>query len=259
MRKILSIVILLLTSLFAIAEETYIIHADGKLNVRKSPSTSGEIIGTLASQDMVSVYAIDGDWAIIKYNDGVGFIAARYMKRQEVSSVPNDDTELVKETTSSTQSAFFGNRATFSAISATPNQQNYISSQTSEVTAVEYQNNNQENRLRQLEITARETAAQGVRLRQTGAVFMSMGLASVIVGGVFVGTRSNHGSTGLYLAGAGLLGFGSTSVLLSIPLVAVGASKVKNAWNTYRYEKASYSYQLNLNADENGIGLALQF
>lgn len=49
------------------------------LNVRKTPSTSGEIIGTMDPGTEITVLNIDGAWAEFEYNDGTAYCSAGYL------------------------------------------------------------------------------------------------------------------------------------------------------------------------------------
>lgn len=52
---------------------------DAVLNVRATPSRSGEIVGFLVHTEKVQVIEIKDGWASIKYNDGVCYISSDFL------------------------------------------------------------------------------------------------------------------------------------------------------------------------------------
>ena len=56
------------------------VAADDVLNLRASPSASGEVIGSLAPDaKAVEVVAFDGDWAVINVDGVAGYAAGRFL------------------------------------------------------------------------------------------------------------------------------------------------------------------------------------
>ena len=51
-----------------------------KLNVRTSPSTSSEIIGTLKKGDVAEIVSKENGWYKIKYYNSYGYVSASYVK-----------------------------------------------------------------------------------------------------------------------------------------------------------------------------------
>jgi len=49
------------------------------LNVRRTPSTSGAVLGTLRSGQEVTVLSIQNGWAKIEFNKGYGYVSAKYI------------------------------------------------------------------------------------------------------------------------------------------------------------------------------------
>lgn len=59
----------------------YKVTAD-QLNIRKSPSNSGEILGTLKKNDTVEVISIDKDgWAKVKAKDGHNYVHSKHLTK----------------------------------------------------------------------------------------------------------------------------------------------------------------------------------
>lgn len=65
--------------------EEYNVVCDSKLNIRKSPK--GKVIGSLPNGTKVSVGKIENKWAMIRYNDGYGYISSEYI----VKATPTDE------------------------------------------------------------------------------------------------------------------------------------------------------------------------
>lgn len=57
--------------------EDYNVVCDSKLNIRQSPN--GKVIGSLSNGTKVSVGKIENKWAMIRYNDGYGYISSEYI------------------------------------------------------------------------------------------------------------------------------------------------------------------------------------
>lgn len=49
------------------------------LNIRKEPSASSKIIGTVPKDSTVSITDESGDWYIIEYKGGIGYVAKEYI------------------------------------------------------------------------------------------------------------------------------------------------------------------------------------
>ena len=50
------------------------------LNIRNSPSMTGQIIGRIPNGAEVTVYSINGDWAVVTYNGVTGYVSRRYLQ-----------------------------------------------------------------------------------------------------------------------------------------------------------------------------------
>ena len=58
---------------------------DKRLNVRKQPSMSGEIIGSMVKDDVAQVIEIGEEWHLIRFRNLEGYVSAKYMELIEVS------------------------------------------------------------------------------------------------------------------------------------------------------------------------------
>ncbi len=63
----------------AMAENNYKVTSSSRLNVRKAPSTSGQILGTFESSQQIEVLDIDNGWAKVKFNGKTGYVSAKYI------------------------------------------------------------------------------------------------------------------------------------------------------------------------------------
>lgn len=63
----------------AMAENNYKVTSSSRLNVRKAPSTSGQILGTFESGQQIEVINIDKGWAKVKFNGKTGYVSAKYI------------------------------------------------------------------------------------------------------------------------------------------------------------------------------------
>ncbi len=50
------------------------------LNIRNSPSMMGQIIGRIPNGAEVTVYSINGEWAVVTYNGITGYVSRRYLQ-----------------------------------------------------------------------------------------------------------------------------------------------------------------------------------
>ncbi|CAI9385740.1 MULTISPECIES: SpoIID/LytB domain-containing protein [Bacillaceae] len=51
-----------------------------KLNIRKKPTTSSKIVGSIPNKKTVKIYAKSGSWYKIKYGKVTGYVSAKYVK-----------------------------------------------------------------------------------------------------------------------------------------------------------------------------------
>lgn len=50
------------------------------LNIRNSPSMMGQIIGRIPNGAEVTVYSINGEWAVVTYNGVTGYVSRRFLQ-----------------------------------------------------------------------------------------------------------------------------------------------------------------------------------
>ncbi len=62
-------------------------HYGSQLNIRESPSISDNIIGKLTHGDSIQVISIQDGWAIVEFNQDVGYIKADYLVDEEPSQL----------------------------------------------------------------------------------------------------------------------------------------------------------------------------
>lgn len=77
--RIIATLALALVVVSAMAENNYKVTSSSRLNVRKSPSTTGQILGTFESGQQIEVLNIDKGWAKVKFNGRTGYVSAKYI------------------------------------------------------------------------------------------------------------------------------------------------------------------------------------
>ncbi|WP_099221495.1 N-acetylmuramoyl-L-alanine amidase [Listeria costaricensis] len=85
------------TSVSAASNSLAVVSSDGNLNVRKEPSTSSEILGTLNNGDQINVISEQNGWAQIKYQGQNAWVDASYITIRE-STTKMDESSLQKVT-----------------------------------------------------------------------------------------------------------------------------------------------------------------
>lgn len=83
-------------SLFA--EVNYRVTSSSRLNVRRSPSTTGSVLGTFKSGQEITVLSINNGWAKVEFNNSVGYVSAKYITElpKKVVEEPEEVEELVE-------------------------------------------------------------------------------------------------------------------------------------------------------------------
>ena len=85
----------------AMAENNYKVTSSSRLNVRKSPSTTGQILGTFESGQQIEVLNIDKGWAKVKFNGKTGYVSAKYIaelpKPEPRKEQPKKEETKIKE------------------------------------------------------------------------------------------------------------------------------------------------------------------
>lgn len=79
------------------AEPNYKVTSSSRLNVRKTPSTSGVILGTFKSGQEITVLSISNGWAKVEFNNAFGYVSARYiteLPKKEVEEEPEEVEEI---------------------------------------------------------------------------------------------------------------------------------------------------------------------
>lgn len=51
------------------------------LNVRKEPSSSSQILGSIQRNEVVDVYDVTNGFAKIKYKSGIGYVSIKYLQK----------------------------------------------------------------------------------------------------------------------------------------------------------------------------------
>ena len=69
---------------------TYFADVKKSLSVRKSPSSKASKLGSLAKGEKMEVISIEGNWAKIKYADGIGYVNTDYIKKAEADIKKSD-------------------------------------------------------------------------------------------------------------------------------------------------------------------------
>ncbi|WP_347294052.1 SH3 domain-containing protein, partial [uncultured Duncaniella sp.] len=69
-----------------------------RLNVRRSPSTTGTVLGTFKSGQEITVLSINHGWAKVEFNNSVGYVSAKYITElpKKVVEEPEEVEELVE-------------------------------------------------------------------------------------------------------------------------------------------------------------------
>lgn len=81
MKKMLFSCVVLLFSITMLADELYINTAPADIKIRNKPTTSADMVGVLPVHQTISVVTLNGDWAIVRWNGGIGYVAAKYLTR----------------------------------------------------------------------------------------------------------------------------------------------------------------------------------
>lgn len=86
MKNFLLIFALIACSMNVMAEDWYFNNAPAAIKVRNAASLDGQQIGVLQVNERVIVYSITGDWAVVKWQGHIGYVAQKYLTL--VTSVP---------------------------------------------------------------------------------------------------------------------------------------------------------------------------
>ncbi len=94
-RKLILLAVCLCTFASIFAETNYKVSSASRLNVRKSPSTSGAVLGTFKSGEEITVLSITNGWAKVEYGKTIGYVSAKYI--QELPKKIKEEPQKVEE------------------------------------------------------------------------------------------------------------------------------------------------------------------
>ena len=79
-------------------EKEVTLYAQGNVNVRSLPSTNGEKLGVLTTNQEVTGLgeSVDG-WQKIRYKDGIAYVSAKYLAQTKLETSSNQTTEPQKQ------------------------------------------------------------------------------------------------------------------------------------------------------------------
>lgn len=97
MRKLLICVLCICVALVCYAENNYKVSSFSRLNVRRAPSTTGAILGTLNSGQEITVLSIIKGWAKIEFKNTTGYVSAKYITELPKKIVEEPEVEEVEE------------------------------------------------------------------------------------------------------------------------------------------------------------------
>ncbi len=78
--KVILTLALSLAVVYAMAENNYKVISSSSLNVRKTPSALGKVLGTFESGQQIEVLDVKKDWAKVKYNGKKGYVLMEYIQ-----------------------------------------------------------------------------------------------------------------------------------------------------------------------------------
>lgn len=96
-RKLLICVLCLCVALVSYAENNYKVSCSSRLNVRRTPSTAGAILGTLNNGQEITVLSITKGWAKIEFKNTTGYVSAKYITELPKKIVEDPEVEEVEE------------------------------------------------------------------------------------------------------------------------------------------------------------------
>lgn len=81
--------------------EVFEVISVSRLNIRQKPTTESKIMGTLNSGERIEVFSISGMWAEIQYNNIIGYVSTKYIRKVEekiIDSGRKKDSIIVTDT-----------------------------------------------------------------------------------------------------------------------------------------------------------------
>lgn len=94
---------------------------------------------------------------------------------------------------------------------------------------------------------------------EVGSVFSSIGLGIVLGGALALALWPYSKKDPNWIAVGTVMGFGGASLIVGIPLVCVGWKNEEKTINTFNNSCANNKLSLQLNVNNDGLGLALNF
>lgn len=97
--KLIITALCICTAVSLFADANYRVTSVSRLNVRKSPSTSGAVLGTFKSGQEITVISISNGWAKVEYNNSVGYVSAKYiteLPKKVVEEEPEEIEDIVE-------------------------------------------------------------------------------------------------------------------------------------------------------------------
>ena len=79
LRSFVLLVALVISTLVVFADNNYKVISSSRLNVRKTPSIKGLVLGRFESGQEIEVVLIDKGWAKVKFKDGFGYVSDKYI------------------------------------------------------------------------------------------------------------------------------------------------------------------------------------
>lgn len=95
--RFLACLAVILSAVILFAETPYRVSVSSRLNVRKAPSTSAVVLGTLRNNQLIEVISIEKGWAKVKFNNGIGYVNARYLEKARVPAPAPAPSPIKKE------------------------------------------------------------------------------------------------------------------------------------------------------------------
>lgn len=97
-RKLIIFAVCLCSFASVFAETNYKVSSSSRLNVRKTPSTSGVVLGTFKSGEEITVLSIKNGWAKVEFGKNIGYVSAKYIQElpQKVEVEPQEIEEVVE-------------------------------------------------------------------------------------------------------------------------------------------------------------------
>lgn len=83
--KFLGTLVLMLVGGWVCAQEAYVVITPTPVNVYENSMADSKVIGVLQPKQTVEVYVVNGDWAIVKYNNGVGYVPGVCLKKADAA------------------------------------------------------------------------------------------------------------------------------------------------------------------------------